>query len=728
MWLQGMLSDRAGGIASIGGQVISPTNRTSAMKGTRFGALVLLLMFVSLPVMGQAGEYDNGKMWTFDYPPAEHIAATYDFTPDAAWFEKARLGALRLPNCTASFVSPYGLVMTNHHCGRGSVAQVAEEGETLLDDGFMATDLVDERPVPGLYVDQLVAIEDVTDEVYAAVNEAETDAEKASARQEAIAAAQARIEEGLGEGFVVQIINLYNGGRYSAYTFRRFDDMRLVMAPELQLGYFGGDTDNFTYPRYALDMTFFRVYVDDEPYQPDYYFEWSKTGLEEGDAIFVVGNPGSTLRLETVAQLEFRRDVQEKFLLEILNSRIGALEAYYEEEPSDGLRNQIFSLKNAQKLYGGRVKGLNDPLIMAKRRDTEDTFLADLDAKYGDQLTSDVPQPYSTLVSDLAKIQDQKREFTAEFGAFLSFFPNSSLASPTMQRAAAAVRLIQARDRGEDIAPFQSALMSVPDRGDGIDRRFFEERLNDFVAYMGEQGVLAEMDAGAVTDAVWSGSALLDMENLDVDALTMDDPALAVLAPYMASYADFQSAFAGLAGQEQELNAQHGRARFEVYGTTRPPDATFSLRIADGVVASYEYNGSKAPPFTTYHGLYNRHFSHTRAMDPTGEFRLPDRWLNAPASFDRATPVNFVSTNDIIGGNSGSPVLNENLEVVGLVFDGNIESLPSAFIYQTEVSRTVSVDARGMLEALDHVYDMDRVVLELTDHILIATEAEADAR
>jgi len=694
----------------------------------RISSLVLLFVVLAIPAMGQAGEYDNGMMWTFDYPPVEHIASTYDFTPDAAWFEKARLGALRLPNCTASFVSPYGLVMTNHHCGRGSVAEVAMEGETLLDDGFMAVDLEDERPVPGLYVDQLVAIEDVTDEVYAAVNDAETDAEKASARQEAIAAAQARIEDGLDDDHVVQIINLYNGGRYSAYTFRRFDDMRLVMAPELQLGYFGGDTDNFTYPRYALDMTFFRVYEDDKPYEPEHYFQWSDGDLEEGDAAFVIGNPGSTLRLETVAQLEFRRDIQEKFLLDLLNSRIAALEAYYDENPSDGLRNQIFSLKNAQKLYGGRVKGLNDEIIMAKRRDTEETFLADLEAKYGGQLTSDVPQPYSTIISDLAEIQQQKREYAAEYGAFLSFFPNSSLASPTLQRAAMAFMAVRAREAGGDTAPYEGALMGVPDKDEGIDRRFFEARLEDFVHYMGERGLMTEMDAATVTDKVWAESALMDMESLDLATLSMDDPALAAVAPYLASLQDFQSAFAGLMGQETELNAQHGRARFEVYGTTRPPDATFSLRIADGVVAAYEYNGSMAPPFTTYHGLYNRHFSHSRATDPTGEFELPDRWLNAPTSFDRSTPMNFVSTNDIIGGNSGSPVVNQDLEVVGLVFDGNIESLPSAFIYQTEVARTVSVDARGMLEALDHVYDMDRVVLELTDHILVSTEAEADAR
>ena len=717
-----------GEIASITGRMISSTNRISVMNGKRLGALALLLTFVTLPALGQAGEYDNGMMWTFDYPPVEHFQATYDFSPDAAWFEKARLGALRLPNCTASFVSPYGLVMTNHHCGRSSVAQVALEGENLLDEGFMAVDLADERAVPGLYVDQLVAIEDVTDEIYGAIEGLETDAEKASARQEAIAAAQARISGAAGDGFVVQIINMYSGGRYSAYTFNRYNDMRLVMAPELQLGYFGGDTDNFTYPRYALDMTFFRVYVDDKPYEPEYWFEWSPSGLEEGDPVFVIGNPGSTLRLETVAQLEFRRDVQEKDLLALLNSRIAALEDYYAENPSPGLLNQIFSLKNAQKLYGGRVKGLNDPLIIAKRMDTENTFLQDLADKYGDQLTTDVAVPYSNIIDDLAAIQDQKREFAAAYGAFLPFVPQSSLSSPTMMRAAIAWQALSIRDAGGDPTPLIRALQTVPAKDEGIDRRFYAARLQDFVNYMGARGMLAEIGVDAVVDQVWSGSALRDMDTLNLDALTVDDPALAVLAPYMDDMQAFQSAFAGLSGQEAELNAQHGRARFEVYGTSRPPDATFSLRIADGVVSSYEYNGSTAPAFTTYYGLYNRHFSHARASDGTGEWKLPQRWLDAPASFDRATPMNFVSTNDIIGGNSGSPVVNKDLQVVGLVFDGNIESLPSAFIFQTEVARTVSVDARGMLEALDDIYDMDRIVVELTKHVLVSTEAEADAR
>jgi hypothetical protein len=709
-------------------------------------ALLPALVGFSQPVnlsAVKAGEFDNGKMWTFDYPPIAHLERFYGFTPDEAWFEKARLGALRLPGCSASFVSPHGLVMTNHHCGRGSVARVTREGETLLDDGFMAISLEEERPVPGLYVDQLVAITDVTDEIYTALEGQETDAEKANARQEAITAAQERILEKAGgpdAGFVVQIVNLYNGGRYSAYTFRRYGDLRLVMAPELNIGYFGGDTDNFTYPRYALDMTFFRVYENDEPYQPEHYFAWSENGTKEGDAVFIIGNPGSTLRLNTVAQLEWRRDHQEKDLLALLDSRIAVLEEYNREEPSDALRNQIFGLKNGQKLYHGRVKGLNDPVLMAKRADTENTFLRDMSAKYGDQISTDVPVPYLTVIEDLARIQDQKREYAREYGAFLAMGTGSSLSSATVRRAVNAYDFLKQEAQGVDAEALDATrqeLLALRGQPSGIDSRFLLARINDLVKYFGQadpavQQMLGGRSPEEVADNIIANSALADEERfaraLEDGSLSMEDPAIAMVAPFMERRQAYQSAFAGLAGQETELNAQHGRARFEVYGTTRPPDATFSLRVADGQVKAYEYNGSKAPAYTTFYGMYNRHYSHASGNDTTGEWILPERWLNAPLELDRSTPMNFVSTVDIIGGNSGSPVLNKDLEVVGLAFDGNIEFLPSAFIFDAaEAGRTVSVDSRGMMEALDVVYDMDRLVLELQTGQLAPTEEAADA-
>ena len=684
----------------------------------------------------KAGKYDNGLMWTFDFPPTEHIAETHGFSPDDAWFEKARLGALRLPNCTASFVSSNGLVMTNHHCGRGSVAAVTREGEQLLDNGFMAVDLADERTVDGLYVDQLVDIKDVTDEVYAALDGMETDAEKASARQEAIATITQRVtEEAGGEGFVVQVINLYQGGKYSAYTFKRFSDLRLVMAPELQIGYFGGDTDNFTYPRYALDVTFFRVYENNEPYQPEHYFKWSSDGVKSGDAVFVVGNPGSTNRLETVEQLRWRGDVSEKAILKFVRTRIAALEKYYEEAPSDALKNQIFGLKNTEKLYTGRVKGLNDATIMARRADSQNTFDKDLSERFAEAATPDlalaIPNP--TFLDDIAEIQQQKREFTNDFRSFFALQPGQALSSAIVRRSFLALTYVrEAAVEGAGAEQMKEQLLSIADHPESLERNYFRSRISDWQSNFGEDNEMVEKafagrSVDSVVDKVLAESALRSQAALDAaiaaGELSEDDPMLQLVAPFAERQANYQSGYAGLLAQETELNAQHGRAQFEIYGTQRPPDATFSLRIADGIVKPYDYNGTEAPVNTTFFGMYDRHYSNPG----NPEWALPERWKNPPASLDMSTPINLVSTNDIIGGNSGSPLLNKDLEVVGLVFDGNIESLPSAFIYNTDTGRTVSVDARGILEAIDEVYDMDRIAVELTQGTMVATEAAADA-
>lgn len=691
----------------------------------------------------KAGRYDNGMMWTFDYPPVEHLAETYDLDVDDAWFEKARLGALRLPNCTASFVSPHGLVMTNHHCARSSVDLVSKDGEDLLETGFTSMSLEEERAIPGLYVDQLIASQDVTEEVFQALRGQETDAEKASARTEAIDAITQRVmAEAGGEeaGITVQVINLYNGGRYAAYTFRRYSDIRLVMAPELQMGYFGGDTDNFTYPRYALDMSFLRVYENDEPYQPEHFFAWSEAGSQEGDVVFVLGNPGSTLRLQTVSQLEWRRDVRAKDIVDLYASRIAALMDYYEEDPNSTLLNRIFGMRNGHKLYKGRVKGLNDPVLMAKRADTERQFMADLEARYGATVSDDVSVPHFSIIDGLARIQDEKHEYAAEYGAFFSMRVGSAFSSATVMRAILATTYLNLKAAGLDDALQAETVeeLSGITQEEGIDRRFLAVRLQDFVKYFGEddpsvQEALRGRTVAEAVDEVFASSVLTSSESaaaaIEAGTLSSDDPAIELMAPFITRRQDYTSAMAGLNAQELELNEQHGRARFDIYGTSRPPDATFSLRIADGVVKSYEYNGSTAPAYTTFHGLYNRHYSHAATAgieDNTGEWRLPERWLAAPETFDRSTPINLVTTNDIIGGNSGSPLVNKDLEVVGLIFDGNVESLPSAYIYQTEGARAVAVDVRGMREALDEIYDMDRIVRELMEGELVATEEEAD--
>ena len=329
----------------------------------------------------QAGEFDFGKMWTFDNPPAEYFARTYGLNADSAWFAKARLGALRIPGCSASFVSPNGLVMTNHHCAREFVTQVQKPGEDLLAEGFYAKNLADEREVHDFHADQLVDIVDVTGEVDAQLEGVAME-ERSEQRDSVLEQIKDRITQERGgedAGVFVEMVSLYNGGRTSAYVFHRYETAKLVMAPEVGIGFFGGDPDNFTYPRYNLDFSFFRLYDEQgNPLKTDHYFKVDTEGLSEGDPVFVVGNPGSTSRLQTVAELEFRRDVSDRDVLQLLRSRMAVLKDYMDSHPdvakARDLENKYFGLSNSEKAYAGQVGGLEDPVIIARRRDAQEKF------------------------------------------------------------------------------------------------------------------------------------------------------------------------------------------------------------------------------------------------------------------------------------------------------------------------------------------------------------------
>ncbi|MDH3208576.1 MAG: S46 family peptidase [Gemmatimonadota bacterium] len=681
----------------------------------------------------RAGPFDQGKMWTFDAAPAAYFTDTYGFTADEAWFERARLGALRIPNCSASFVSPNGLVMTNHHCSREFLTQVTRGGEALLDDGFVAQNLADERPVEDFDADQLIEIVDVTDEVNAAL-----DALPADQRGEARAALLEEIETRLlgergGEdsGFVVEMVSLYNGGRTSAYVFRRYTNAKLVVAPELQMGYFGGDPDNFTYPRYALDFAFFRIYGDDgQPLSDNAYFPVDADGLREGEAIFIVGNPGSTSRLQSLAELEYRRDIGDRVVTEFYRSRMEALGNYIEAFPAEAeeldLRNSWFSLSNSLKAFRGRLGGLEDPIILARRADTDRRFQAAIDAR------PDLAPRYGALLGRMAELQELKRELAAPSSTFVGF-GSPDLGSTTLFRAFFAFQVMNARQGGappEALEGLIEQIRSVPDRPQELDQLLVEARLRDLVAAYGPDSETARAALGGMSveeraRTVVTQSQLQDSASavaaVEGGTLSMADPAMGIMRGLIPAYIEYQDIFP-IFEEEEAIAADLGRARFEVYGTDVPPDATFSLRIADGVVAGYDYNGTTAPPFTTIYGLYDRHYSHDGKQD----WALPDRWLNPPATLDLATPMNFIATSDIIGGNSGSPALDQDLEVVGLVFDGNIESLPGDYIYLPELNRSVMVDIRAIIEALDEIYDLDRLVLELTTGRLTTTEQEAD--
>jgi hypothetical protein len=682
----------------------------------------------------RAGRFDNGKMWTFEYPPLEYLRDAYGFSADEEWFRRAHLSTLRLPNCTASFVSPNGLVLTNHHCARESIVQVSREDEDLLRDGFMAGSVAEERPIEDLYADQLIEIRDVTDRVYAALEGVSGVQERTSRREQITEEITSEISAEFGgeeAGYNVEMVELYAGALYSAYIFKRYTDIRMVMAPELLIGYFGAEPDNFTYPRYTLDFSLFRIYDENgEPFQPEYHFPVKEEGVSEGDLVFVIGNPGSTSRLHTVAQLEYRRDVEDRAVVELLRTRTPVLQEYAAAHPEEAremdLTNTIFGYLNSLKAYAGQVEGLNDPVKMAKRRDHERNFQAAIDAD------PELREEYGGLIARMAELQAQKRERGQGIAMSLAL-GNPNLSSATLLRALSAVQYLGAQSQGappEMLGSMRDAMLGTPAQASEIDEGFMAQRFHDVVRNYGAdhpftQELLQGRTPEGLAAVIMNGSALADSAStaaaLASGGLTMDDPAVVAAAALLQEVIPAQQVQFGVADEEAEIAAGLGRAQFAIHGTDIPPDATFSLRIADGLVQGYEYNGTVAPIYTTFYGMYDHHYSY----GPGTDWDLPERWLSPPEDFDLSTPLNFVSSNDIIGGNSGSPVIDRNLEVVGLIFDGNIESLPGDYIYLPEENRSVSVDVRAILEAMADMYGADWLVTELRTGQLVGAEAPA---
>jgi hypothetical protein len=670
----------------------------------------------------RAGRFDAGKMWTFEYAPMEYFTDTYGFAADDAWFERARLSALRVPGCSAAFVSPEGLVATNHHCIRGRLASIAREGENLLDAGFVAHSLDEERRIPNYWVDQLVSATDVSDQVLAAMDEAPGDDERTAARRRAIEAIEVAAREefaGLGaDSLHVQVVALYNGGRYSRYVFRRFTDVRMVVAAELQLGFFGGDPDNFTYPRYALDFAFLRVYQDGQPYRTEHHFTWSNDGVEEGDIVFVIGNPGQTNRLNTMSQLALQRDMTLGSTHAWYASRLQAIRDFYAENPTVGealdLRNWAFGLSNSLKATTGRLEALDNAVILAKRADAEAALADSIAAR------TDLTDRYGDIIPRLAEIQSVKATMAAPYGAFLGL-GSSRYGSATLLRARAALAYLEALQRAapsDSIARFRRQLLAVGDLPRGLEYRYLMARLADIARSYGPDHPLTRLalpdgspraSAAALLGASIMADSSAVAEAVASETLSADDPAVTLMAGIMPLYGEYRSTWGPLAAEERALAGDLGRARFAVYGGIIPPDGSRSPRIADGVVKSYEYNGTLAPPYTTFYGLYDRYNGHKGSVD----WALPERWQTPPPGLDLGTPLNFVSTADTYGGNSGSPAVTPDLELVGINFDRNINGLSRDFIYLPEQGRNVMVDVRAIKAALEHVYGAERILTEL---------------
>ena len=669
--------------------------------------LPLVLSLTTLPALAAEG------MWTLDNLPTEAMQEAYGFAPDQAWTEQVMKASVRLAGgCSGSFVSPQGLVMTNAHCIIGCVQQLSSAERDLVGNGFVAREPSQELACPGTELNRLEAITDVTDKVQQATagktGQAYVDAERAiHAALQADCVGEAR------DTSRCDIVELYQGGRHHLYRYRRFQDVRLVFSPEYDIAFFGGDPDNFNFPRYNLDMGLLRAYHDGKPAQVRHYFPFDVAGAEDGELVMVTGHPGSTQRLLTVAQLETQRDLAVLARLLHLAELRGLLRRFSAESAENAriARTDLMGVENGYKVLLGRLQALMDPAVFARKREEEEALrrwvaedparrqqyegawqaieqaqrtYRDLYARYdlletGRGFQSDLFTAARRLVRGAAEREKPDAERLPEYaGAALPRLTQLLFAEsptyPEYEVMQLAWSLSKLRERLGADDPLVKAVLGK-ESPESMARRVVEgTRLGDV----------------AVRRALWEGGAEA--------VAASEDPMIALAKAVDSAAREVRERYEAEVDAVVEANqAKIARARFARYGTSVYPDATFSLRLSHGVIRGWEEGGRSIPPFTTIAGLFER---------ATGEppYRLTERWLDAREELDLSTRMNQVSTNDIIGGNSGSPLIDRQARIVGLVFDGNIHSLGGAYWYDERLNRAVSVHPGVMIEALRKVY------------------------
>ncbi|MFO1076754.1 MAG: S46 family peptidase [Planctomycetota bacterium] len=670
------------------------------MKVVSPGASVSFLALLALAPLRAQDALGLGKMWTFERPPLAYLQKEYGFEGGEAWWTRVRLASLRFGRgCSASFVSPMGLILTNHHCARDAISKVQGDQDWVR-DGFVARDLADEVRLLGLTVQQLVGMRDVTAEIRTGISQ-DMDADAAERvreqnRERVLATATKAHPE-----LTPQLVKLYQGAVFMLYEYRVFDDIRLVMAPHLQTSHFGGDPDNFVYPRYAIDFTFCRAYVDGKPADTtDFHFPWGD-GPQEGELVFLTGNPGGTQRQLTKAQLEYQRDARYPRIRELIDNRIAVLREFAAKGAAQekSLRTTILGLENGQKLYRGEFAALTDAAFMARKQTAETAFRT---RAAGDD------QP--AVWDGMAALMQEK----ARLEAPLNFQTAGGL--PLLLRALAVLRFAATGDA----AAAQEA-RDVDCRADAVQEALFADHVERARKWLpgGDPylRILDAADGGTVAARrLLAASRLADGDALEAllkggkAAIDASDDKAIVVARVLLPLADVNKAkAAAIAAREEELGARLARLLFRVYGDDVPPDATFTLRISDGRVLGYPYNGTLAPWRTTFHGLFARNVE----FDDRHPFDLPPEWLLAKDRIDMTAPVDFVCTVDSTGGNSGSPVIDAEGNLAGLLFDGNIESLANEFLYGERVERSVCVHPQAIVEALRKVYRGTRLLREI---------------
>jgi hypothetical protein len=674
--------------------------------------LVCLLAGALLP-LARAEE----GMWTFDNLPLKQLKEKYGFTPTRQWIDHVRLSSVRFNDGgSGSFVSPHGLVLTNHHVALSQLQKVSSEKQNYVASGFYAATRDRELKSPDLEVNVLMSMENVTSRVMSVITPGMSDQNAFQARKAEIAKIE---KESLDKtGLRSDVVILYSGGEYWLYRYKKYTDVRLVFAPEQGIAFFGGDPDNFTYPRYDLDMALFRIYENGVPVESKDFLRFNPKGAHDGELVFVSGNPGSTSRLDTLAQLEYQRDSWLPLVIRTLQRRSGVLKEYSSlgTEQAREAKTKLFLLANSLKALGGMYNGLQDPKLMARKEASEKEFREIVARQHPEyaaawtEIAAAVKQMASRLDERFALSHSSNLTGTAQ--TIVQYV--AEVKKPDGQRLPGFhdAQLGSLRFEMFSPAPVYPALEQV-ELAD--DLSYAQQLLGPRNAYV--KAVLEGHSPAEVAAKAIQGTKLADPKVREAlvkggePAVDASDDPLIVLArkmdPFSREFIKWRED--NVESVLTEAGQKIGKGRFAAYGKSTYPDATFTLRLSYGTVKGYPMNGTIAPPETTFFGLYDRATSF--GFKPP--FNLPERYIARRDHLDLSTPLDFVNTCDIIGGNSGSPVINRDGELVGLIFDGNIESLVADYIYDIETNRAVAVHPGAMMEALRKLYDAPALVNEL---------------
>jgi hypothetical protein len=663
---------------------------------------------------------DEG-MWTYDNFPTAKMRAKYGWAPDAAWLEHAQLASIRLTlGCSASLVSSDGLVMTNHHCARDCISELSDAQHDYVAKGFYAAAAAEEKKCPAMEANQLIQIADVTKQM-----EAATAGKSERAFHEAERAAKAKIESACGTTADVrcEVVKLYQGGVYDLYKYKRYQDLRLVFAPEEDAAFFGGDPDNFTFPRYDLDMSFVRIYDQGKTLHTDTFLKFSTTGVKDGDIAIASGNPGSTRRDDTLAMLDYQRDSALPFSLNLLSELRGVLSEYATKGPEQARTSKslLFEVENGLKASKGLSLALVEGSLLADKARAEGDFRRRVAAN--PQLAANYGSAWDTVEQAV-----QHQRITHVRNSLLENFP--SFVAPLLEQAITLNRYAAEAGKpdGQRLEEYSDAnfpalrqqILSTAPIYPELEKTMLTWWLTKVREYLGTsdpdvQTLLGKESPDEIAAAVVNGTKLGDA-SLRAQLLSAGPKAIDAYHDPLIAFARRLDPLARAVRADTENNVQSvitknaaliSKARFALEGTGNYPDATFTLRLTYGTVADYKDNGRTVPPSTDFAGAY----AHATGRYP---FALPSTWVTAEKSVNPRAILNFVTSNDIIGGNSGSPVISRSGEVIGLVFDGNIQSLGGDYGYDGSDNRAVSVATTGILEALKSIYHADRLEKELT--------------